>query len=651
MSTTTAGKVSAWTSPRLVVGRTALLVVAVTVAVATTVGGLTISGEADPGAFTDPGPLVRWGLPITTVAGHLAGLVTLGGLTLCAVVLTPGTQAWRRAAAWGRISALSWALLQPVLLVLIHASVLGRPVGGPGYVGLLVQFIGGIELGMLLGWAVVLTAAVALTAVLASGRSGALVAATAAVVAHVPLAGLGHSGSAADHELAVSAMWLHLLGISWWVGGLVVLSAVVLGDRESLPKAARRYSVLAGWAVALVVFSGAANASVRVERISDLATTLWGQLVVVKVVAVALLGVAGWVHRRATIPLVERTVGRIGPFIQVVIVEVLVMSGVVGISVVLGSTAPPVPQADVAADAGMAALPEPWFIGLLTQWSIDPLFLFLSAAGALVYLSWVGRLRQRGDQWPVGRTLNWLVAMVLSIWVVNGGPGAYAQGLFSVHMLQHMALISVLPVFLVQAAPVSLALRALPRRADQSWGPRELLLGLVQSRWAQFFAHPVVASLHVPLSMALFYFTPLFELALRSHVAHVVMMVHFGLVGYLFTNAVIGVDPGPRRPPYPVRLILLLPSTVFHTFFGLLLLHSTGLLAGDHFTAVDVPWAAPVPDQQAGGALAWAMGEIPVVALAVIVAQRWAVHDEQNQQRRERRRRRDQEMTGSSAPL
>src|SRR5699024_3436004 len=146
------------------------------------------------------------------------------------------------------------------------------------------------------------------------------------------------------------------------------------------------------------------------------------------------------------------------------------------------------------------------------------------------------------------------------------GPNAYGKAVFSVHMLQHMMLISVIPIVVSQAAPVSLALRALPMRKDGSLGPRELLLGVLHARWAQFFCTPIIAALNVVVSMAVVYFSPLFELAMRSHVAHVLMLVHFGLIGYLFVNAVIGTDPGPTRPPYPLRLVLLLPSTVFHTF-------------------------------------------------------------------------------------
>src|SRR5690606_41555585 len=90
--------------------------------------------------------------------------------------------------------------------------------------------------------------------------------------------------------------------------------------------------------------------------------------------------------------------------------------------------------------------------------------------------------------------------------VTSGGPAVYGLVLFSGHMVQHMLLAMVVPIFLVLGAPVTLALRALPARTDGSHGPREWLLALVHSRWAQFWARPVVAAINFAGSMIVFYY-------------------------------------------------------------------------------------------------------------------------------------------------
>ena len=60
----------------------------------------------------------------------------------------------------------------------------------------------------------------------------------------------------------------------------------------------------------------------------------------------------------------------------------------------------------------------------------------------------------------------------------------------------------------------------------------------------------------------------------------------------------IGVDPGPKRPPYPLRLILLLATLAFHAFFGLAIMSGTDVLAVDWWHALgDTDTAALLADQ------------------------------------------------------
>ena len=102
--------------------------------------------------------------------------------------------------------------------------------------------------------------------------------------------------------------------------------------------------------------------------------------------------------------------------------------------------------------------------------------LFLLVAAAL-YLYGVLRLRQRGDRWPVGRTVAFLLGGLGSIAAVTvSGMEAYDTTLISVHMVQHMVLSMIAPIFLALGAPVTLALRTLPAR------PRAVLLAVLHSR-------------------------------------------------------------------------------------------------------------------------------------------------------------------------
>ena len=209
-------------------------------------------------------------------------------------------------------------------------------------------------------------------------------------------------------------------------------------------------------------------------------------------------------------------------------------------------------------------------------------------------------------------------------------------------MLGHMLLSMAIPVLLVLAAPVTLAARAIHARTDGSRGPREWILAIVHSRFAGVVGHPLVAAVVFAVSLLAFYYSPLFSWAVTDHVGHQWMILHFLLSGFLFVNALIGIDPAPSRPPYPIRLLILMATMAFHAFFGLFLLTGTGLLLPEWYGAMGREWGqAPLADQQTGGGIAWSVGEIPTLALALLVMLSWSRSDSRESKRRDRQAERD----------
>ncbi|MDF2442214.1 MAG: hypothetical protein JWR01_417, partial [Subtercola sp.] len=104
-----------------------------------------------------------------------------------------------------------------------------------------------------------------------------------------------------------------------------------------------------------------------------------------------------------------------------------------------------------------------------------------------------------------------------------------------------------------------------------------------------------------------------------------------------FAQALIGVDPVPYRLPYPFRLLLLLATMAFHAFFGLTLMTGSGLLLADWYGSMGRPWgASAIADQQAGGGIAWSIGEIPTLILAIAVAIQWGRNDTKETKRLDR---------------
>ncbi|WP_278236188.1 cytochrome c oxidase assembly protein [Isoptericola sp. AK164] len=628
---------------------------AVVVALLALLAAGSYSGAFDPlGTFSDPGPAVRWGLPAATVLSELALAVTVGGLFAVAFLLPRGRHTDRVLLVAGWASSL-WAVAAVVQLVLSYSYVSTISLAAETFGQGLWQFVLDVELGQIGLWTILLAAVTSALALGVRGPVGALWTAVLPGAALALQSTTGHAAGAVNHDLAVGAMLLHLVGAALWVGGLAALLVVVLtrtrrrrDDDLLAASAVARFSPVAAWCFVLVALSGLMSALIRMQHLDDLVTR-WGVLLQAKVLLLLALGAFGWAHRRWVVGRLATDPGRVRRlFWQLLAAELVTIGAVSGVAVALGSTAPPVPDEELV-DAspafqltGYALPPENTLGNYFTQWSFDPLFAVASVAGALVYVTWALRLRRRGDRWPLGRTISWCAGMAIMVWVTNGGPSVYGHVIFSGHMTQHMILAMVVPLLLVLAAPVTLLLRAVPARKDGSRGPREWVLAIVHSRVGSFVAKPVVAAVVFAGGMIAFYFTPVFGWALSNHAGHVWMIIHFTLAGYLFANALVGIDPGPQRPPYPQRLLLLFATMVFHAFFGVVLTTGTSLLVADWFGNMGRPWGLPaIDDQQLGGAIAWGIGELPTLVLAVVVGVQWARSDEREARRSDRRAERD----------
>jgi putative copper resistance protein D len=259
----------------------------------------------------------------------------------------------------------------------------------------------------------------------------------------------------------------------------------------------------------------------------------------------------------------------------------------------------------------------------------SPAVLFVLVAGG-GYLWGVARLRRRGDTWSTGRTAVFLLGLALVALVTASGLEAYDTSLLSVHMVQHMVMSMVSPIFLALGAPITLALRTLPARA------RGVLLRVLHSRVARFYAFPLVSFGLFVASPFVLYFSDLYRLSLQSSVVHTLVHVHLVAVGCLFFWPLIGLDPVPGRTPYPMRALLMFLSTPFHTVLGLTIMQSSSLLGGDWYPSLDLAWSDPAADQRLAGGILWAGGEFVAVAMLGALVVQWMRHSEREARRIDR---------------
>lgn len=621
------------------------------VAAISLIAGLAFGGGADAPLLLDPGPVVRYGLPASQLLTNLAAAAVIGTLVLLCFALNPAKPEFDRSVDFAAGAAALWTVAGAITGFFTFLSVYSEPLRFDNAFGsTLFGFFTDTALGK--AWLNLVVIAAIVTVLLIAVRNLTALAfvVVLAVDALVPLALQGHRGGTAQHDAATSAIFLHVLFATIWLGGLVALAVIrPLLDKGRLTVVLRRFSTIALVCFVVVAVSGYVSAQIRVDSFGNLLTP-YGILVIVKVAALIALGIFGAIQRRFVIARMEAAAGARRYFWGLLGVELVFMGLASGVAVALAKTATPVREVSASELANPspaelltgAPLPPPLnFEHLVTLWNFDLIWILVCGFGVFFYVAGVLRLRKRGDSWPVHRTVLWISGMLVLFLITNGGVNAYEKYLFSAHMAAHMTLGMAVPVLLVPGAPITLALRALDTRFDGSRGPREWLLVAVHSRPFAVLANPLVVAAIFVGSLWIFYYSPVFSWATTDHVGHEWMIVHFLIAGYLFVQALIGVDPSPRRSPYPIRLIVLLATMTFHAFFGLALMSGTGLLLSDWYGAMGWPSGTAIADQQAGGAIAWGVGEIPTVVLAVVVAIMWSRSDDRESKRIDRQADRD----------
>jgi putative copper resistance protein D len=601
--------------------------------------GLILGGGADPLQFSDPGPLIRYGTPIAKGLMNLAMAVAISSLVLAAFAANDKSAVLRKLLNLSAISAAAWVLIGSAHFLLSFISVSGASFSlEPSFSQGLFVYATEIELGISFGLNLLAALAIATLALMVSSLTGTALTAALGLASLIPLALIGHASGTENHSLAVNSLGMHLVGIVIWVGGLIALFAIRPELQGNSKPMALRYSSLALASFALVAISGIGSSYVRLPSFESLASP-YGALLILKAGLLIALGVFGAIYRRGILQKIDQK----GSFFKLALLEISVMGLAVGMGTALARTATPVEQGEFIVPTpaqfltGEMLPPEFTFETFFTVTKVDILWLVIALAAMGAYLIGVRILKLRGDSWPLARTASWMLGMLLLIFTTSGSLNAYQEYLFSVHMIAHMSLTMAIPVLLVPGAPVTLLMRAVHKRTDESRGVREWVLWAVHTKPAMFIAHPGFAAINFAASLVIFYFTPIFDWATREHIGHQWMIVHFLITGYLFVQSLIGIDPGPARVGYPFRIITLILVMAFHAFFGVALMTGSGLLLPDWFGAMGRTWGLPpLGDQQNGGAIAWGIGELPTIALAIIVSWQWFKSDRRDSVRLDR---------------
>lgn len=613
--------------------------------------GLVIGGgtrEVVSDEIAGSGPVVQWGLPIWRLIATSASVLTVGLLGYAAVLGPQGrdgilSPVGRRDVVRAGWVALIWSAASLMTALWSLAWALGQSLAEtltPEMISTFAWSVASVRAFLLVS---LIALGIAIACLFTTSVTAAASWMVMALIAVALPALTGHASSLGSHGVAMTSDVVHALSMTVWVGGLVVLLFHAVRNDPGTMRAVPVFRNVATWSVILLAISGAGAAYSRMNSVSELWTTEFGVLILVKTVLLLALLVTARTLQTKVVGSGKQdraTLIRFGGL------EALLMAAAAGIGVALTQT--PFPRVEVELPTNAETLlgqpfpPPPTFANVALGWHLEPFWVGIAALGLGLYIAGVVRLSRRGDKWPVMRTVSWVLGWIAVIWATNAGISLYAMVAMSWHMLAHMVLSMVAPILLAMSAPLTLALRALPSSHSTRRGPREWIVWGMHTWLARFITHPLYVLFIFTIGLYGLYYTPLFSWLMSSHVGHLAMQVHFILSGYLFAWVVIQTDPLPRSLPPWGRLMLAIVAMILHSFFAVPIMMSDTAFGVDWYSQVQPPWLTDlVVDSQNAGAIAWGIAEIPTFILVLAVAIQWAKSDDREAKRHDRRASRD----------
>lgn len=202
----------------------------------------------------------------------------------------------------------------------------------------------------------------------------------------------------------------------------------------------------------------------------------------------------------------------------------------------------------------------------------------------LAYLFGVWR-RPRDDARQGWRALSFGIGIALLCAAMAPALGEWAHRALRGHMVQHLLLGMFAPIGLALGAPMQVLMRNLGTS-----GARRLVR-VLDSLPMRTLTHPYVAALLDIGGMYVLYLTPLYAHSQHVPLLHALVHIHFLISGYLFSWAIAGTDPAPRRAGAKLRLTTLFLAIASHAVLAKLM-YAHGLPHGTHSPIEEVRAAA-----------------------------------------------------------
>jgi putative membrane protein len=241
----------------------------------------------------------------------------------------------------------------------------------------------------------------------------------------------------------------------------------------------------------------------------------------------------------------------------------------------------------------------------LPRWTLPVSLDVVLTLDALVYLRGWNRLRlSRVNIIPAWRASSFLFGLFL-IWVAVGSPLAeFDEQLLTVHMAQHLLLMTIAPALILLGAPLMPLLHGLPRHFMQIF-LAPLFRYPPAQRLGRLLSNPAVCWLAATAALVGWHLPSAFTFALQSEGWHIVEHSSFLAAGFLFWWPVIQPWPSASHEPRWFILLYLFLATLPCDILSAYLSFCDRVVYPVYLNTPRPFGISPLADQQCAGALMW----------------------------------------------
>ena len=265
---------------------------------------------------------------------------------------------------------------------------------------------------------------------------------------------------------------------------------------------------------------------------------------------------------------------------------------------------------------------------IFSNWSL-PVWLTLSlVVTTLIYVrGWYALRRTRPERFTAVRLVSFVTGMA-TLWLAIASPmDGFADALLSVHMIEHLLLMSVVPPLLIHGWPVVPLLRGIPSALR-----RPVLNPLLRSSSLRRLEHllitPVFAWLAMNLTFLSWHVPAAYDFALEHERWHAFEHACFLGTSILFWWYILRPWPAKARRPSWGILVYLISADLVNTMLSAFLAFCGRPVYAYYLARPNLFSISSAEDQVLGAVVMWVFGSIAFLMPAVVITYQMAESDE-----------------------